>query len=102
MPIESFLVENFNEMASEVKAALEKFAMTFPPYYQKFLKHPFFDLGFDIGIEKTNDSFKLWLFEVNVGPQFSFKNNLAELHMKIARATLECYRYLYSELDNDD
>ena len=99
MPLDSFLAENYYENAPEVKAMLETFAQTFPPYYQKFLKDPFFDLGFDIGIEKVNDSFRLWLFEVNQGPQFAFRNNLAELHMKITRATLECYRYLYSELD---
>jgi len=100
MPIDSFLTENFSEEAPEIKKMLEYFAMNFPPYYQKFLKHPFFDLGFDVGIEKIDKSYKLWVFEINQGPQFAFKYNLAELHMKIARATLECYRYLYSELEN--
>ena len=99
MPIHTFLEENFGKMSAEVKSALESIAMIFPKYYQIFLNDPFFDLGFDIGIEKRNDSFKLWLFEVNYMPQFAF-NNYAQLHMEIARASLECYRYLYNSLND--
>jgi len=98
MPIDLFLEENFKEMAFKIKESLIEIAKNFPVYYQNFLKHPFFDLGLDIGIEVNNNSFKLWLFEVNFAPQFAFKNNLASLHMEIARATLECYINIYNEL----
>jgi len=100
MPIDIFLEENFGQKAPVVKEALEDFALRFPPLYQNFLKQPFFDIGLDIGIEKRKGAFKLWLFEVNVGPQFAFSTNLAGLHMTIARATLECYKYLHSDLEN--
>ena len=98
MPIDTFLAEFFCEMADEAKAKLEAFARTFPPYFQKFLKYPFFDMGLDIGIERVDGSIRLRLFEVNQFPNFSFKGNYGELHYEIARATLACYRYLHGRL----
>ena len=98
MPIDPFLEENFGKMATEIKAGLEKIGRDFPPFYQRFLKYPFFDMGLDIGIEMTNDSFQFYLFESNSWPLFDFNYNLASLHMKIARATLEHYRYLHDKL----
>ena len=98
MPIDAFLEEFFCGMAEEVKAKLEAFARAFPPYFQKFLKHQFFDMGLDAGIEIVDGSVRLRLFEVNQFPNFSFKGNYGELHYEIARATLACYRYLHGRL----
>jgi len=94
MPIDAFLKDSFREKAGEAKEKLEDFAQTFPPYFQKFLDHQFFDMGLDIGIEEIGGSIRLRMFEVNQFPNFSFKGNLGELHFEIARATLSCYRYL--------
>ena len=99
-PLDTFLEENFGDMAPDVKKELEILAGTFPQYYQGHMKHPLFDLGIDVGIEKTKDSFKLWIFEVNFAPQFAFKDNYAHLHMEITRATLECYHYLNNKAVN--
>ena len=101
MPIDAFLEEFFCEMASEAKARLEDFARAFPPYFQKFLKHPFFDMGLDVGIEIVDGAVRLRLFEVNQFPNFSFKGNYGELHFEIARATLACYKYLHERLAAD-
>jgi len=101
MPIDAFLDENFGETANGVKAELDAFAQGFPPYFQKFLDHQFFDMGLDIGIEVVGSAIRLRLFEVNQYPNFSFKGNSSELHFEIARATLGCYRYLHEELTRD-
>jgi len=101
MPIDAFLEEFFGGVAEEAKAKLEGFARSFPPYFQKFLKHEFFDMGLDVGIETVGGSLRLRLFEVNQFPNFSFKGNYGELHFEIARATLACYRYLHGRLAED-
>ena len=101
IPLDTFLEENFGHVAKDMRQALETFAQTFPPYFQKFLSHPFFDIVFDVGIESVNGSFRLWLFKVRQFPSFGFKNHPGELHLEIAQATLEYYKHIYLTLTGD-
>jgi len=98
IPLDTFLEENFGHVAKDMRQALETFAQTFPPYFQKFLSRTFFDIVFDVGIESGNDSFRLWLFKVRQFPGFEFKDYPGEKHLEIAQATLECYRHIHLTL----
>lgn len=101
VPISAFLQTNFGRKAEDIWLMLETFAKTFPQYYQKFLDSPFFDISFDVGIEKGHDSFRLRLLDVNRFPGFELKDNLGELHLVIAEATMECYKYIHSTIYGD-
>ena len=91
MNIDAFLKDEFGLFAENVKLDLIKIGNSFPEYYQNLHKSKkIFDLGLDIGIHRSTNSYKLYLFEVNI-----FLNGHSfELHS--AKTSMEYYKYLHN------
>jgi hypothetical protein len=97
IPLETFLLREYGSQSGEIREVLDAFGKTFPTYFQKFLKRPFFDLGIDIGIDRRPDgSFQPVIFEVNYLPGGS--GYLGErTGVDNIIATFEYYHYLWNK-----
>lgn len=104
MPLGPFLAANFPDEQVIIKSALSKLAAEFPPYFQKFVKDPIFDIGLDIGIIRdplNNNEIALRMFEANAFPGAS--GNVGErTSLETSRAVLQYYRYIYNNYTKVD
>jgi hypothetical protein len=97
IPIEAFLAREYGDKAEPLYMLLDAFGKTFPAYFQKFLKRPFFDLGIDVGIDRRPDgSLQPVIFEVNCLPGSS--GYLGErTGVDYILATFEYYHHLWNK-----
>lgn len=63
--LHSFLQEEFESKAPEIRTLLETFGIQFSTHFDTLYKHPFDELGIDIAIDSNG---QLWIFEVNWRP----------------------------------
>ncbi|MBS4176696.1 YheC/YheD family protein [Lederbergia citrea] len=63
--LSSFLREEFDNRASEIKELLETFGIQFSTHFDTLYEHSFDELGIDVAIDQNG---KLWIFEVNWRP----------------------------------
>lgn len=69
IPIELSLKREFGKQWQDVHKELIKFGKEFTPHYAGLIQRDIFELGIDIGITRTEDGFKYWLFEANSLPE---------------------------------
>jgi hypothetical protein len=97
VPTDVFLRREYGPIWRDVYAQLKHLGAEFPTYFQKFLDKPFFDLGLDVGIERTpppSFGFQLRLFEINAFPGASGDLG-TRTSIGTAIATFEYYHCLY-------
>ena len=63
--LSSFLQEEYDERASEIKELLETFGLQFATHFDTLYQQSFDELGIDVAIDRNG---KLWIFEVNWRP----------------------------------
>lgn len=63
--LSTFLSEEFGANAGEINKKLKHFALNFPTHFDSLYKHPFDELGIDVGMDSQQ---KLWIYEVNWRP----------------------------------
>ncbi|MCL2846732.1 MAG: YheC/YheD family protein [Firmicutes bacterium] len=67
LSIDGFIQSNFpEEDQEEISNHLDKLGREFPEFYAGLFDVDIFDVGLDVGIEKTKDGYKFWFFEINV------------------------------------
>jgi hypothetical protein len=94
LPMEYFLMREFDDIWEDVHNDLVKCADSVPYYYQTLLKSSVFDIGLDVGIQKLDGSAKLWIFEANSFPGAA--GNLGKnVGVDTIIACFEYYHYLY-------
>lgn len=67
--IESFLNEEFPEVAEDLLEILKETGIEIAEYINTFYKNPLDELGIDLAID---NNMKMWLYEINTGPQTRF------------------------------
>jgi len=97
--IEFFLKQEFGDKWWDVLSELMNLGRQLPLYYEKFFDNLLFEIGIDIGISKTEDGHKFYLFEAN-----SFPNNRVDMGggrgIDIVIAYFRYFHYLYKNFIN--
>lgn len=65
MRLDIFLQVEFGNDWEMLYKRIMDLGNVFPEYYQSFFKHPLFDVGIDVGIQRRENSYDLKIFEIN-------------------------------------
>lgn len=97
MPIKTFLQTEFGGDWKMLYDKLIQIGSTLPEYCQSLLRNNLYNVGIDVGIQRTDNGYELKIFEINMRYLGS-----RCLPIDAAITSLEYYRYVYDELREDE